>query len=206
MQGPLLSFQVCTGSTDMIYFLDFQHVSDFLRPLNRCIASKMCLRLTTKWHLNPTVSYSKVTPAIHRHSHTLHNFSLKGHLSRESFSGHLFFLQRLETGFCFSQALALAYVKVMPPPSPRCPPQTDISWQVYYTKCNPLHSFLAHQQVLKSSTGKKRGTFLTTHHGTLPLSCVTWQADAEEALGDGAKQLHCWPLLALCTHTSAWVR
>lgn len=205
MQGPLLSIQVCTGSTwDMIYFLDFQYASDLLRPLNRCIASKLCLRLTSKWHLN-----CFLFEGDHSHpqtfSHTAQLF-LTGSFESSHSAGHLFFLPRLETGFCFSQALALAYVKVMPTPSPCCPPQTDISWQVYYMKCNPLHSFLAHHQVLKSSTGKKQGTFLTTHHGTLPSSRVTGQAGAEEALGDGAKQLHCWPLLALCTHTSAWVR
>ena len=45
----------------------------------------------------------------------------------------------------------------------------------------------------RPSAAETQSTFLTTHRGTLPSSCVTWQADTDWALGDGARQLHRWP-------------
>lgn len=126
----------------------------------------MCLRLTTKWHLNP---YCFLFEDNHRHSYTLHNFSLKG---RESFSRTPFFPPKAGDRFlllpCSCVGICQSYATPLPTPAP----PTDIRWQVYYTKCNPLHSFLAHHQVLKSSTVKKRGTFFDSSpwHSAL-ISC-----------------------------------
>lgn len=59
---------------------------------------------------------------------------------------------------------------------------------------------LAHHLVPQPSAAATQSTFLTTHRGTLPSSCVTCQADSDWALGEGAKRLHRWPLLlARCT-------
>lgn len=93
-----------------------------LRPLNRCIASKMCLRLTTKWHLNP---YCFLFEGDQSHPQTFSytaQLFLEGSFESRVIQLDTFFLPWQETGFCFSQALALAYVKVMPSLSPAVPP------------------------------------------------------------------------------------
>lgn len=71
---------------------------------------------------------------------------------------------------------------------------------LFCKKCDPSaalrtsHALLAHHLVPRPSAAETQSTFLTTHRGTLPSSCVNWQADTDWALGDGARRLHRWPL------------
>lgn len=79
----------------------------------------------------------------------------------------------------------------------------QVMWCLYCTVNLPLLPSSWFGATAKCS-GKS--TFLTTHRGTLPSSRVTWQADSDWALGNGAKQLLCWLLTwPQCTKTSGGV-